>query len=732
MSDVYKAWDLERATYLALKFLREDLAQDEIFLRRFRREAQTLSNLQHPNIVRFYGLEQEDLLAFMLMEFVDGTSLRSEIFRNQGVPLSTERILEVMRPVCSALHYAHRKGMVHCDVKPANIMIEKSDRILVTDFGIARMTETATVTMVGAGTPAYMAPEQVVGKDPTPETDIYSLGVILYEMITGGERPFVGKNADTEGSTGEKVRWEQLFLPPPSPREFNPDLSPEMEKIVMKCLEKDQEKRYPSTLALLKDLDNIILIGAVSQDTGSVPEGDDMVATRVATETVAISAAAMAIGNQAGGDSSDPGMVDRTITEEPVYGQTGGPPVIPPQDPPPEKKGGFPRWLLWLIGLFLFGLIAIGLVGGGAAIAYGLLRSPGTTETAIAISVVETQLAAAPGSQKDSEPSVDTSAETPGDAPADAPADVATITATMAPADPPTPEPTETPTPPPAGATQISDKDGMMMVYVPAGEFQMGAIESDSGAQSSEKPQHTVFLDAFWIDKTEVTNAMYEQCVKEGGCKAPSNSSSKTRSNYYSSDDYAGYPVIHVSWSDAQSYCEWAGRQLPTEAEWEKAARGEDTRPFPWGDNLNCSKANYWGYATHTETKTKYYRRYGYRWYEEFEIEVENDFGCSKDTTTVGSNPDGASVYGVLDLIGNVGEWVADWFGESYYASSPSENPTGPGSGSSRAIRGSLNFTVTGTDSDFWIITLTNRSSADPGNTANNIGFRCAYPAGEQ
>ena len=257
MSDVYKAWDLDRATYLALKLLREDLVQDEIFLRHFRLEAQTLANLQHPSIVRFYGLEQEDLLAFMLMEFVDGITLRSEIFRSQGVPFSTERIFELMCPVCSALHYAHRMGMVHCDVKPANIMIDKNNRILVTDFGIARMTEMAAVTMVGAGTPSYMAPEQIADKDPTPETDIYSLGVILYEMVTGGERPFIGKNADTEGSTGEKVRWEQLFLAPPSPREYNSDLSPELETMVMKCLQKDPEKRYPSTLALLKDLENL-------------------------------------------------------------------------------------------------------------------------------------------------------------------------------------------------------------------------------------------------------------------------------------------------------------------------------------------------------------------------------------------------------------------------------------------------------------------------------------------
>jgi serine/threonine-protein kinase len=148
MAEVYKVWDKDRTTYLALKLLREDLAQDRVFLRRFKREAQTLAKLQHPNIVRFYGLEQDDMLAFMLMDFVEGTSLRAEIFQLDGEPMATERIVEIMRPVCSALNYAHNQGMVHCDAKPGNIMIDSSGKVLVTDFGIARMTDSATATMV--------------------------------------------------------------------------------------------------------------------------------------------------------------------------------------------------------------------------------------------------------------------------------------------------------------------------------------------------------------------------------------------------------------------------------------------------------------------------------------------------------------------------------------------------------------------------------------------------------
>jgi phosphate/phosphite/phosphonate ABC transporter binding protein len=254
MAEVYKVWDEERAVYLALKLLRDDLSQDPVFLRRFRREGRTLEQFRHPHIVGFYGLEQDDMLAFMLMDFVDGVPLRAEIFRSRPKGMSLQRMLEVLGPVCSALHYAHGRGMVHCDIKPANVMIDKNGRVLVTDFGIARMTDAATATMVGFGTPAYMAPELVRGKDPMPQSDVYSLGVMLFEMLTGGERPFTGERAEITGSTSDKVRWEQVNLEPPSPREWNEEVTPEVEAVVRKCLSKQPEERYGSVLELLNAL----------------------------------------------------------------------------------------------------------------------------------------------------------------------------------------------------------------------------------------------------------------------------------------------------------------------------------------------------------------------------------------------------------------------------------------------------------------------------------------------
>jgi len=260
MAEVYKVWDSQKAVYLAIKVLREDLAQDKIFLRRFQREAQTLSHLEHPYIVRFYGLERDGDLTFMVMDYIEGTTLRKMIF-DSDVALPHEKILNVIRSICSALHYAHQVGMVHCDIKPGNIMIDQHGKVLLSDFGIARMSDAATATMVGLGTPAYMAPEQARGLDPSPQTDIYALGIVLYEMLTGGERPFTGEQSKTTGSTSEKVRWEQINLLPPSPKSWNPDISDELEAVVLKCVAKDQIERYQTALDLFNALEMAISEG---------------------------------------------------------------------------------------------------------------------------------------------------------------------------------------------------------------------------------------------------------------------------------------------------------------------------------------------------------------------------------------------------------------------------------------------------------------------------------------
>ena len=253
------------------------------------------------------------------------------------------------------------------------------------------------------------------------------------------------------------------------------------------------------------------------------------------------------------------------------------------------------------------------------------------------------------------------------------------------------------------GSTRISPRDGMRMVYVPEGEFNMG---SDSH-QDDEKPVHSVYLDAFWIDQYEVTNGMYAKCIEAKICSVPlpylfgapifdSNQDvwrylpdeSKFFDELATDPEFFNQPVIHIFWENANAYCRWAGRRLPTEAEWEKAARGVNRRTYPWGEKVDCTRANF--------------------------------SSCVGNPSRVGSYEAGQSPYGAYDMAGNAMEWVADWYGDTYYQNSPSENPLGPASGLYRVFRGGS----WGSD-DF-----ASRSANRPGSIAHTpndfIGFRCA------
>lgn len=253
MGVVYRVWDLKRNVPLAMKVLHTDLAEDPSIFKRFKREANALKKLAHPNIVPFYGLYQSQGIVFLLERFIEGPSLKEILYQRRGDPLPVSEALSYLHALCAALGYSHTNGVVHCDVKPGNIMVDRGGNIYLTDFGIARHAESTTTTLGMAGTPAYMAPEQILGKVVTPETDIYSLGVILFEMLTG-KRPFRGDDSGTEksGSTAnERIRYAHLNLAPPNPRSINSKLSNELSETILKALNKEPEKRYQSALEFL-------------------------------------------------------------------------------------------------------------------------------------------------------------------------------------------------------------------------------------------------------------------------------------------------------------------------------------------------------------------------------------------------------------------------------------------------------------------------------------------------
>jgi formylglycine-generating enzyme required for sulfatase activity len=255
------------------------------------------------------------------------------------------------------------------------------------------------------------------------------------------------------------------------------------------------------------------------------------------------------------------------------------------------------------------------------------------------------------------------------------------------------------------GSARLSPGTNMVQLYIPAGEFVMGTDAEVS--QPNARPEHTVKLDAYWIDQTEVTNRMYMACIGAGECTPPAygdpgqgvgsigapwkrQAARGFLADQYDSPAAADLPVVNVSWEQASGFCHWAGGELPTEAQWEKAARGSDARPFPWG--------TIW-----PPTRTL----------------LNNYF---QQPVQVGGYPDGASPAGALDMAGNVWEFVQDWYGRDYYAASPQNNPMGPDEGESHVIRGG-SFSSSG-GAGLEVMTYYRNYEGGPGNTGR-VGFRC-------
>jgi len=246
---------------------------------------------------------------------------------------------------------------------------------------------------------------------------------------------------------------------------------------------------------------------------------------------------------------------------------------------------------------------------------------------------------------------------------------------------------------------EVKGKDGAPMVLIPEGSFPMGVPHGDRDGGRDEYPRHDVFVKNFYIDKFELTNGRYLEFVKATHHRIPQNPKNATR-NLWEGETIAesliDRPVINVDWADAQAYCQWAGKRLPTEAEWEKAAKGTADRRFPWGNVEPTNK----------------HLNFNQQWIGE------------KTLMPVGSYEAGKSPFGVYDMAGNVWEWVNDWYDAKYYEKSPAKNPTGPETGTKRVLRGS------GWQNETPTVRIFTRVDSDPTIRNESTGFRCAMDAG--
>ena len=636
MAVVYKAFDTRLEREVAIKLIRRgQFGGDfqEQMLKRFEREAKSLARLDHPNIIPIHDSGEFEGSPYLVMKYINGGTLKLWT----GKPMAYRQAASLLVPVARALEYAHSLNVIHRDVKPANILITAGGQPMLSDFGVAKILEgeegnTLTGSGVGVGTPEYMAPEQWENR-VSAQTDIYALGVVFYELVTG-RKPF---SADTPAA----VLRMQLLDPLPRPRLIIPDLPEEVEAALFKALAKQPENRYASmgefaaVLKRLADVDETRIAPAIIRTVEQ------------ANQTVT------APGKLA--DTTQDAMSFSDTIEKQAGIQAGQ----------AQAKAGQPKWMVIVAAVTI---PVICLLAAGGWILLGTFGSSG-----LGMALSQKQSTSTPFVS-----STTTLAATRTKIPvivAAPPLKTVTALAKKSP-DMTTSIPT-TITVYSLGSQKTSAVDGMVQLYVPEGKFLMGMSDdlynqlmkwdADHGIKpvykdeyEENRPMHTVYLDAFWIDQTVVTNAMFAKCIKSGECQ-PLNHANVD----YEDPKNLNYPVVYLDWNGADTYCKWVGRRLPTEAEWEKAARGTDGRTYPWGEGIDCTKANYiFG---------------GYK-------------ECVGHVTKVGSYPDGVSPYGALDMVGNVEQWTADYFNVDYYKSQTTwNNPKGPDpvSGDYMVVRGS-------------------------------------------
>ena len=627
MAMVYKAYDTRLEREVAVKIIRlEAFPPEELHdvLKRFEREAKALARLSHPNIVKVMDYGEYEGSPFLVLEYLPGGTLKHRI----GESMLWQEAMRLLLPVARGLEYAHQRGIVHRDIKPANILLTENGEPTLSDFGIAKLLQgekATTLTGSGAavGTPEYMAPEQWTG-GTSAKSDMYSLGVVLYEIITG-QRPYV---ADTPGG----VFLKQVTEPLPVPRDMVPDLPDAVERFLLKVLAKEPSERYDDFGAFVRELESLLTEHSY----------------QVRSEEL-----------EAGKLDKDPKAdTDRALAKEILPNPV---PTVSIQSasvlPRPDRRRGIAA----VVGV----VVIVALIVGIPKIQGMLSTSPAPTNGNAESQFSPSAIAVSTSSQ-----TAIPEAETP----------VLIVTQT------------QVVTASPASLQiEITDDFGVEMALVPAGEFAMGSDKNGP----DDIPYHKVDLDAFYIDRYEVTNARYAECVEKGPCTQPLQTASSNPKKYYGDPNFDNYPVNYVSWQMSKTYCEWRGAGLPTEAQWEKAARGGlERKQSPWGDETyNCSPGANNGASF---------------------------YSCTNDVQPVGLY--GPNGYGLYDMVGNVWEWVSDWFSDRAYFEglpSPVINPLGPDMGYYRVLRG-------GSSVSYYPL-LANRRKGEPESVDNFVGFRCVH-----
>lgn len=621
---VYKALDSKLNRNVALKVLHAGYGSDPNFVARFHQEAQTIASLNHPNIITIYDFGDEDRRLFIAMEFLANGDLQAW-FNRKKVPLSVAEALTFLAPVANALDYAHEQGIVHRDIKPSNIMLQKIRddlRVVITDFGLVKAMEGSialTMTNQMLGSPEYMAPEQA---DPNrhnevgPHSDLYAFGIVAYQLLAG-RVPFPGQ--------GNSTLYAQEYKPVPPPQDINKSLLPGTADILVKMLSKSPTDRYSTATAFVQALEEIGQISSQNQQNEASVAAlyKKLLKAHKSKNWIEVItlAAQIEVFNP---DYKNISFLKTEAQNQLRVNQTQiSSTLVDLPETSQEAPSSMPkrRWDKYIKSRPNQHKNA-----RPAWIKWATL-------SLIAIMILAGGYLLVSSSSHNTK----------------------------------------------AGDTWERPEDKMEMVYVPKTTFPLTTFRMGSNdGESNEQPVHRVNLDAFWIDKTEVTNGQYALCVADGTCEKP---------RFISG---AQQPVVGVDWRNANDYCKWVKRRLPTEAEWEYAARGPKGNLFPWGNSSpSCELLNY-------------------------------DM-CIGEPTIVDSNsPEGDSWVGVSNMAGNVSEWVNDWYDDDYYANSPSQNPIGPTVSLTKVMRGGSY------EDNTFDVRSSNRFSRDHTHSSESLGFRCA------